>query len=84
MNNNHYLIRIAYLRLSLSLKAQKYLGSEITFYGTPCINIAKVHFVSLDDELVYKTILVRLCLPWFGWKITTITTTTVILIFTTS
>ena len=72
------------LRLSLSLKAQKYLGSEITFYGTPCINIAKVHFVSLDDELIYKTILVRLCLPWFGWKITTITTTTVILIFTTS
>ena len=54
------------MHLSLSLEAQKYLGSEITFYGTPCINIAKVHFVSLDDELIYKTILVRLCLPWFG------------------
>ena len=82
MINNHYLIRN--MRFSVSLKAQKYLGSEITFYGTPCINIAKAHFVSLVDELIYKTILVRLCLPWFGWKITTITTTTVILIFTTS
>ena len=64
MINNHYLIRN--MRFGVSLKAQKYLGSEITFYGTPCINIAKVHFVSLDDELIYKTILVRLCLPWFG------------------